>query len=276
MRRLSWSDWYKHLESQFVEEPLQETPANAPEKPSDPPASRSISAQPQEPAVASLEPRPPAEPQKTRQVSQPDTESDASTETSTPAHLSVRVPSILEFLPFLREELGLPPENAPTSSTSPSVQQAVVEIDARQEDGPRLRKRRRRKKPDPEQIVPPEADEVWAKLPQYLRYLAEWTDDSVTRRYYPARIRESREELIARLTDPVLTLEEVARLLGVCPATVRRYTDRGWLQHFRTEGNQRRFRLSDVVAFLEEQALRRPLGNRNARQSASEEADETP
>ncbi|MFQ3612031.1 MAG: helix-turn-helix domain-containing protein, partial [Fimbriimonadales bacterium] len=202
--------------------------------------------------------------------------SGVSTETSTPALLSIRVPNILEFLPFLRDELGLPQEDTPRDAASSGSQQAVVAIDTPQEDGPRLRKRRRRRKPDPEQIVPPEADEVWAKLPQYLRYLAEWTDDSVTRRYYPARIRESREELIARLTDPVLSLEEVARLLGVCPATVRRYTDRGWLKHFRTEGNQRRFRLSDVVAFLEEQALRRPLGNRNAHQSASEEADETP
>ncbi|GIV13148.1 MAG: hypothetical protein KatS3mg021_1430 [Fimbriimonadales bacterium] len=122
---------------------------------------------------------------------------------------------------------------------------------------------------DPNEIVPPEIDEIWAKLPRYLRYLAEWTDDSVTRKYYPARIRESREELIARLTDPVLTLEETARLLGVCPATIRRYTDRGWLRHFRTEGNQRRFRLSDIVAFLEEQANRRPLGNRNASKEES-------
>jgi len=186
------------------------------------------------------------------------------------------VPNILEFLPFLRDELGLPKESSPSQATLPQPTQAVVEMATVQEDGPRLRKRGRRRKVEPEQIVPPEADEVWAKLPQYLRYLAEWTDDSVTRRYYPARIRESREELIARLTDPVLTLEEVARLLGVCPATVRRYTDRGWLRHFRTEGNQRRFRLSDVVAFLEEQALRRPTGNRNANDSASQEADETP
>lgn len=131
------------------------------------------------------------------------------------------------------------------------------------EEGPRLRKRKRRPAVDAHTLVPPEADEVWAKLPKYLRYLAEWTDDSVTRKYYPVRGRdESREELIARLTDPVLTLEETARLLGVCPATIRRYTDRGWLRCFRTEGNQRRFRLSDIVAFLEEQAMRQPRGNR--------------
>lgn len=166
----------------------------------------------------------------------------------------------------------LRPEGEPPS-------EAVVQMEPAEpaseppSDGPRLRKRKRRPKIDPHEIVPPEIDEVWAKLPRYLRYLAEWTDDSVTRKYYPARIRESREELIARLTDPVLTLEETARLLGVCPATIRRYTDRGWLRHFRTEGNQRRFRLSDIVAFLEEQANRRPLGNRNA---SKEETPDTP
>ena len=63
--------------------------------------------------------------------------------------------------------------------------------------------------------------------------------------------KESREELIRRLLDPVLTLEDTARILNVCPTTVRRYTNRGLLKHFRTGGNQRRFRLSDVLAFLE-------------------------
>jgi excisionase family DNA binding protein len=68
------------------------------------------------------------------------------------------------------------------------------------------------------------------------------------------RVRESREELLQRLLDPVLSLEETALLLGVCSATVRRYTNKGHLNHFRTEGNQRRFRFSDVVEFLESRA----------------------
>jgi excisionase family DNA binding protein len=66
---------------------------------------------------------------------------------------------------------------------------------------------------------------------------------------------ESRHELIERLLDPPLTLEETARLLGVCPTTVRRYTNKGVLSHFRTAGNQRRFRLSDIVAFVESHLL---------------------
>ncbi len=66
--------------------------------------------------------------------------------------------------------------------------------------------------------------------------------------------KESREELIQRLIDPILTLEEVARILNVCPTTVRRYTNRGVIAHQRTAGNQRRFRLSDVLAFLEQQS----------------------
>lgn len=67
------------------------------------------------------------------------------------------------------------------------------------------------------------------------------------------QFKETREELLQRLLDPQLTLEETARVLDVCPATVRRYTNRGLLRHFRTPGNQRRFRLSDVLAFLESQ-----------------------
>jgi excisionase family DNA binding protein len=64
--------------------------------------------------------------------------------------------------------------------------------------------------------------------------------------------KETREEFLQRLLDPVLTLQEVARLLNVCPMTVRRYTNRGLLPSFRTAGNQRRFRLSDVLRFMEE------------------------
>jgi len=67
------------------------------------------------------------------------------------------------------------------------------------------------------------------------------------------RLEETRGELLQRLLDPQISLEEAARILNVCPTTVRRYTNRGLLKHFRTPGNQRRFRLSDVLAFLESQ-----------------------
>lgn len=64
---------------------------------------------------------------------------------------------------------------------------------------------------------------------------------------------ETREELLRRLTDPTLTLEETACILEVCPTTVRRYTNRGILPHERSAGNQRRFKLSSVLAFREDQ-----------------------
>ncbi len=65
------------------------------------------------------------------------------------------------------------------------------------------------------------------------------------------RAAETREQLVGRLLDPTLTLQETALLLGVCPTTVRRYTNRGILKCFRTPGNQRRFKLSDVLEFME-------------------------
>jgi len=267
MARTKLEEWYRYLESQFEAESPSDgspklqaspTPANSVSEPDGEATASSSSATPQVSALVSSAPptRPlPPEP------SSP-TEAGASG-SSYGQTFSIRVPHIFEFLPMLRPEGEPVPNNA------------VVETEAApNEEAPRLRKRKRRPKVAPEAVVPPEIDAVWAKLPQYLRYLAEWTDDSVTRKYYPARIRESREELIARLTDPVLTLEETARLLGVCPATIRRYTDRGWLRHFRTGGNQRRFRLSDIVAFLEEQASRRPLGNRNANRPTQEDPTE--
>ncbi len=254
MSRLSLNDWYRYLESQF-ESQEEATPAKAEQvaEASEPPAP---SAPPSEQATVA----PTVAPAPLPSVSEPPAPAD-----SKQALVSIRVPHFAEFVPLLRQELNWEPPQHAESKTEPEA--APAPSTASEEppsDGPRLRKRAGRNKRDPEAIVPPEADEVWAKLPQYLRYLAEWTDDRVTRKYYPVRGRdESREELIARLTDPVLTLEETARLLGVCPATVRRYTDRGWLHCFRTEGNQRRFKLSDIVAFLEEQAMRQPRGNRH-------------
>ncbi len=67
------------------------------------------------------------------------------------------------------------------------------------------------------------------------------------------RAQENREQLVERLLDPTLTVSETATLLGVCPTTVRRYTKRGVLNCFRTPGNQRRFKLSDIISFMEEQ-----------------------
>lgn len=113
---------------------------------------------------------------------------------------------------------------------------------------PRPRKRKSLPKTQP---VTSQTEQLWTQLPKNLKFLAGVYDDNVTQNYYTTKFKESREELIRRLVDPELNLEDTARLLGVCPATVRRYTNRGWLPHHRTNGNQRRFRLSGIVAFVE-------------------------
>jgi len=70
-------------------------------------------------------------------------------------------------------------------------------------------------------------------------------------------ITETREEIIRRLLDPELTLHEAAAVLDLSKATVRRYTDQGKLVCLRTEGGQRRFRLSDLLTFLDRQTAAR-------------------
>lgn len=64
-------------------------------------------------------------------------------------------------------------------------------------------------------------------------------------------LTESRDEIVQRVLDPEITLHEAAALLNVSKATVRRYTDRGKLNCFRTRGGQRRFKLSDVLTIME-------------------------
>lgn len=109
---------------------------------------------------------------------------------------------------------------------------------------------------EPEELSGEEADETGTRG-QGVRHwdlLYQIRSHDVAQNSYKSTFRETREELVQRLLDPPLTLEETARLLGVCPTTVRRYTNKGQLRHFRTTGNQRRFRLSDVLEFLESRA----------------------
>jgi len=95
---------------------------------------------------------------------------------------------------------------------------------------------------------------LWELVPRHIQTLVALGSDEVTQNSYKREFRESRIDLIGRILDPTLSLEETARLLNVCPTTVRRYTNRGMLTHQRTQGDQRRFKLSDVLAFLESQS----------------------
>ena len=101
-------------------------------------------------------------------------------------------------------------------------------------------------------VLAPELKELIENLPRNLEFLARFYDDEVTSHYYNHDFKETRSELMRRLLDPQLTLEEVSRMLGVCPATIRRYTNRGWLDCHRTKGGQRRFRLSAVAKHVQE------------------------
>ena len=101
---------------------------------------------------------------------------------------------------------------------------------------------------------------IWQNLPKNVEFLSKFFSDDVTANYYRGEFKESRSELIRRLLDPELSLEETSRLLGVCPATVRRYTNRGWLTHHRTQGGQRRFRLSSIISFVEQHGRFPPEG----------------
>lgn len=127
------------------------------------------------------------------------------------------------------------------------------------QDRPKFKRRtlssprpRRQRTQAPALLLDEEIKSMWEMVPRNIEFLSGFFTDSVTSNYYRGEFKETREELIRRLLDPELSLEEVSRLLGVCPATVRRYTNRGWLNHHRTQGGQRRFRLCGVVRFVEE------------------------
>lgn len=160
-----------------------------------------------------------------------------------PARSTPSVPDITQYIPGLREitsrDKGAGVGGSRTRVESqPEAQQAGA--------GPSEVPQARQVTPQP---TSPDT-KGWHKLPRQLQLLLSSANDEVASRYYKP-FRESREELIRRLLDPELSLEEAARVLGVCPTTVRRYTNKGHLPHYRTAGNQRRFRLSDILEFME-------------------------
>jgi excisionase family DNA binding protein len=106
----------------------------------------------------------------------------------------------------------------------------------------------------PIELAPPmSSDAFWHLAPRHVRTLIAMGQDDGVQNSYKRQFRESRLALIERLLDPTLSLEDTARLLNVCPTTVRRYTNRGLIRHQRTPGDQRRFKLSDVLSFMEAQ-----------------------
>jgi len=135
---------------------------------------------------------------------------------------------------------------------------------------------RRRKRAPHARNVPSEnvasglsSADLWAQVPRHVQTLLALErreeEKEVAQSSYKRPFQEKRAELIARILDPVLSLEDTARLLNVCPTTVRRYTNKGILTHYRKEPErpsenttdretrQRRFRLSDILSFLETQ-----------------------
>lgn len=181
-------------------------------------------------------------------------EPDARTE---PDALDVTIPSISEYLTGGRKNIAIieaisddAPEGADVAEDGPDTgrkskfRKTVM-------SAPRPR-RTRRESVEERPTIDPELESVWQALPKNVAFLCGFYDDAVTKNYYRGEFKETRQELVRRLLDPELSLEETSRLLGVCPATVRRYTNRGWLEHHRTTGGQRRFRLSDIVRFVDE------------------------
>jgi excisionase family DNA binding protein len=159
--------------------------------------------------------------------------------------LTVDIPTISAYLSdgVAKESDAEPMESLANEGPKKRFRKTVM-------SAPRPRRAKREAEPETPPIDP-ELRSTWEALPRNVAFLCSFYDDSVTKNYYRGEFKESRQELIQRLLDPVLSLEETSRLLGVCPATVRRYTNRGWLTHHRSEGGQRRFRLSDIVKFVD-------------------------
>lgn len=144
-----------------------------------------------------------------------------------------------------RPIISVPEPPAPPVET-PQLQ-ATLDIPLPPETAPAPKPRVEKK---PKAATDGGAQANWDRVPRHLQTLFGAPNQEVAQNSYKA-FKETREELVQRLLDPTVSLEEAARVLNVCPTTVRRYTNRGVLKHYRTAGNQRRFKLSDVLVFMD-------------------------
>ena len=196
-----------------------------------------------------------------------------------PPASKLEMPDIESYIPGLREPAPRtePPKPAAEPPPSPVPLEAadylppIVEDEEPTQvaDAPARPRTRRLAPAAGPSISDQEAAALWGRLPRHIQLLVGMSEpqEEVAQKYYTRGFKESRHQLIERLLDPTLTLEDTARVLGVCPTTVRRYTNRGILPHHRTVGQQRRFRLSDVLAFLEQQ------GHKTAGESGEQDDD---
>lgn len=171
--------------------------------------------------------------------------------------------------PVVAEPAPLDAQVAETAPI-PAATEPATEAEAQPEETTKAtRPARKRRARSARHVTPPElappltSQEFWELVPRHIRTLISMGQDEGVQRSYKRRFKESRLAMIERLLDPTLSLEETARILNVCPTTVRRYTNRGQLRHYRTPGDQRRFKLSDVLAFMEAQQAGR--GRRSAK-----------
>jgi excisionase family DNA binding protein len=164
--------------------------------------------------------------------------------------VQLRIPNIEDYLP------GLTTDTRPSRAQAKAVVNMEVGSHRSQQHSPpkppRKLKRPELSGPRPRKRTRTEATNPSPSVPEELRSLVGLGNDTVLEKYYQRSRGESKEQMLSRITNPELSLEEAAKLLGVCPATVRRYTNKGWLRHHRTKGNQRRFRLSDIAEFVRE------------------------
>ena len=160
-----------------------------------------------------------------------------------------------------------------TSGFVPTPKTAVRPVSAENAVGTAERRRKRapqaRNVPSQNVASGLSSAELWSKVPRHVQTLLALErreeEREVAQSSYKRPFQEKRSELIARILDPILSLEDTARLLNVCPTTVRRYTNKGILTYYRKEPDnptansteretrQRRFRLSDILTFLETQ-----------------------
>lgn len=277
-------EWQRFIETQFLAEepdakpsPSEQEEASVPEVPleivvPEPPPLAARSADSEKTKSAEAVAR--------RGVSPPEKNGGSVPPVFTPPDIeAIEIPSFERYLPPFRQVTSSKPAPQPPEEAQAEAVIAEIKVkssapfsapsSARNKCAPGMSEREAAGADFPA----PSAD-LWANVPRHIQTLLaleQQDEEEVAQNSYKRPFAEKRRELIERLLNPVLSLEDTARLLNVCPTTVRRYTNKGLLVCYRKEPErtaeteemaeellaketrQRRFRLSDILAFLETQ-----------------------
>jgi hypothetical protein len=176
-------------------------------------------------------------------------------------------PELVEEEPESASATATPAEAKTDAADMIAIAEETIRSEARDAERRTAAAQRHRSGPAIDVASPLSSDKLWGLAPRSNPIVIAHTEQVGPAGADFRRATESRLDLVSRLLDPNLPLSETARLLNVEPAEVQRKPSPTVLVNMRPAGENKRYKLSDVISFLEQQS--RSMANESQRTGVS-------